>query len=98
VNQQASLLDDPIHDLSARSSWRNFVDPVTGKQIGDVIESLCGRYSILRTLDGVGAEVFIAWRRQRSPEGRWEPPALVGGYLSGDAAREACSKHAEVNP
>ena len=94
MNQQASLLDDPIHDLAQRSSWRDFVHPVTGKQIGDVIESLCGRYSILKTRDSRGEDLFIAWRRRRSPQGRWEPPDLIAGFTSGDAAREACSKHA----
>jgi hypothetical protein len=98
MNEQASLLDDPVYDLTDRSSWRNFVHPVTGKQIADVIESLCGRYSILKTRDSHEADLFVAWRRKRSPEGRWEPPELIGGYTSGDAAREACAKHAEGNP
>ena len=88
----------PVGDLTDPTNWRNFVHPVTGKRMFDVIESLCFRYSILRTLDAHGADLFIAWRRQRSPEGRWEPPLLVGGYTSGDAAREACAKHAEATP
>ena len=72
--------------------------PVTGKRLGDVIESLCGRYSILKTKNTDETDLFIAWRRRRSPEGRWEPPDLVAGYTSGDAAREGCADHAEANP
>jgi hypothetical protein len=100
MNTSPDLFSDPapLGDLTQPTSWRNFVHPVTGKRVADVIESLCLRYSILRTLDAQGADLFIAWRRQHSPQGRWEPPLLVGGYTSGDAAREGCANHAEANP
>lgn len=80
-------------NLRAKNQWRAARDKA-GEPAQDVIESLCGTFTICRSVvrrNGAMAEIFLAWRRRPRPE----TADLVGSYLTADEARDAVARYWE---
>lgn len=82
-------------DLTDRTSWRKARDR-SGQEFDDVIESLCGRYTICESTSADGRVTYLAWRRAPTgPGGRWEVPTLLGAEATAGKARRLCRPDAE---
>lgn len=83
-------------DLTARTAWRKARDR-SGQEFDDVIESLCGRYTIVESRSVDGRMTYLAWRRApEGPNGRWEVPTLLGAEGTPGKARSLCRADAEA--
>lgn len=85
-------MSEAVSGLERRESWIRARAP-DGRELADVIESRCGRYTIVETrhFDRV---VYLAWRRWTTVfDGHRRMPVLLGSFNSADAARAACASH-----
>lgn len=76
-------------DLRSVQAW-----PVTAGDASRgwwVRTSWCGRFTIVFTSR---SPRMVAFRRHVE-DGRWNPPDVIGSYLSVEEAMQACAAHAE---
>lgn len=85
MSEQPGLFAEAQADLASREAWGT---------IRAVPQSACGRYTIVWD----GEERYTAYRRNLDERGRYSPPSVLGGFTSGELAREACAHHAATTP
>lgn len=90
-----------VVDLRDRSAWRSIPDPRDeSRYLPCVVESVCGGYTITWTGEAGAAQRYLAFKRnfeinRRTGELQRTNPLVIGGYLTPEAARQACAQHAE---